>query len=334
MVGQLLAPEDTGVHKISIPFLLNWINPHCGLADTFERSSDLIVDVDSAQVDDELGEVETSANDGELCSSLNFDGALKMLQEGYLPPFPMSDDLPLDVALGVDADMSFSPIYELGISDRFSPGIFLPLHETQRSTRVMVPASKAETGSHVTYDLTGRDLQAELAEHLTNLTLSLPRGHLERAPSINLALGMTKFTQANIERFLWLYFHHWNRHSPVVHRGTFDVADTSLALVLVMTLTGALFSLSPGEVATARSMLDLGEECAFRDPDFERIASGIFPEGPGGRRRALQALQAAFSAAQLQLREGNAWKRQHVRSDRLDQIIYVSRVVGPCELSC
>jgi hypothetical protein len=332
MISQLRTQEDTGIHKISIPFLLNWTNPHRGLTDTFERSSELIVDAENVQVDEVariLGEVEASADDGELCSSLYSDRRLKPFPEGYLAPLPMSDDLSLDMTLGVDPDISFSSSHNLGISDDVSPGMFLPLHETQHWTRFVMPASQAGTGSPATYDLMGRDLPAEFAEHLTTLTLSLPRDHPERAPSINLALGMTILIQANIERFLWLYFHHWNRHSPVVHRGTFDVADTSLALVLVMTLTGALFSLSTDEVATARSMLDLAEELAFRDPYFERIASGIFPEGPEGRSRALQALQAAFSAAQLQLREGNTWKRKHVRSDRFDQIIYVSPFGAP-----
>ncbi|OQU93942.1 Fungal specific transcription factor domain-containing protein [Cladophialophora immunda] len=331
MIIQLLAQGDTGIHKISIPFLLNWTNPHRGLTDTFERSSDMIVHTESAQVDvgtGILGEVEASANDGELCASFNTERVLKTFQEGYVPPSPMPDDLSLDMTLGVDTDMPLSSIYELGVSDNFSPSMFLPLQETLHSTRFVTPAGQVGTGSPITYDLMGRDLPAEFAEELTTLTLSLPRDHPERAPSINLALGMTIFTEANIERFLWLYFHHWNRHSPVLHRGTFDVADASLALVLVMTLTGALFSLSPGEVTMAQSMLDLAEEFSFRNPDFERIMSGIFPEGPHERRRALQAIQAAFSAAQLQLREGSSCKRQHVRSHRFDQIIYALRTMS------
>lgn len=306
---------------------MNWTNPHRGLTATFERSNDIIVDAESVQLDDvtgSLGEIEVSADEDELHSSFNTGNVLNMFQEGYLPSFPMSDDLSLDMALGMDAAMSSSSVYDLGIPDNFSLEMFLPLQRTRHSTRSMMPASQAGIGSPVTCNLGGRDLPAEFAEHLTTLTLSLPRDHPERAPSINLALGMTIFTEAKIEKFLRLYFHHWNRHSPVVHRRTFDVVDTSLALVLVMTLTGALFSSSPDEVATAQSMLDLAEEFAFRDADFETIASGFFPDGPDGCRRALQALQAAFSAAQLQLREGSTWKRQHVRTDRFDQIIYVS----------
>ncbi|KAJ9622519.1 hypothetical protein H2204_011532 [Knufia peltigerae] len=207
--------------------------------------------------------------------------------------------------------------------------MFLPLQETQQSPQSLIRASQqAEIEFAVTFDLTGRDLPAEFAESLTKLTLSLPRDHPEHAPSINLALGMTMLTQSNIERFLGLYFRHWNRHSPVVHRRTFDVADTSLALVLVMTLTGALFSLIPDEVSGAQSMLDLAEEFAFHDPDFEKLTSGISSEGPDGRRRALQALQASFSAAQLQLRQGSTWKRQQVRSERFNQIIFALRTMS------
>jgi hypothetical protein len=168
-----------------------------------------------------------------------------------------------------------------------------------------------------------RDLSAEFADDLTALTLSLPHNHPEHAPSLSLALGMSTLSSSNISRFLLLYFHHWNRHSPIVHPGTFDVANATLPLLFVMTLTGALFSLSPDTVTAAKSMLELAEEFAFRDSDFQKIASGIFPEGVGQRRRALQAFQAAFCAAQLQLREGNMWKRKCVRTFRFDQIICV-----------
>lgn len=333
MTPQLLSHDDTEIHKISIPFLLNWTSPYRGLTETFERSSE-VVDTESLRVDyvpGILGEVEGHADTGELCSSFQ---SHNILHDELLPRWPMSDDLPLERILDVDADTSFLSIYDLGIADNFSPGIYLPLQETRHSPRSLMRASQAETESMVNFDLMGRDLRAEFAESLTKLTLSLPRDHPDHAPSINLALGMTMLTQTNIEKFLWLYFHHWNRHSPVVHRRTFDVTDTSLPLVLVMTLTGALFSLSPDEVSAGQSMLDLAEEFAFRDADFERIASGIIPEGPDGRRRALQALQASFSAAQLQLRQGSTWKRHSVRSDRFNQIIYVSPDIQQGVLIC
>lgn len=324
--SQLPSQEDKDSHKISIPFLLNWASPYRGLTDTFERSNDIVVGNESVRVDSGsgiLGEIEgtTDTDARELCTSIHSHNGL---QDEWLPRWSIPDDLSLDSrTLDAGADMSLLPIYDLDITS-FSPTMFLPLQETQQSPQSLIRASQqAEIEFVVTFDLTGRDLPAEFAESLTKLTLSLPRDHPEHAPSINLALGMMMMTQSNIERFLGLYFRHWNRHSPVVHRRTFDVADTSLALVLVMTLTGALFSLIPDEVSGAQSMLDLAEEFAFHDPDFEKLTSGISSEGPDGRRRALQALQASFSAAQLQLRQGSTWKRQQVRSERFNQIIFV-----------
>ena len=196
----------------------------------------------------------------------------------------------------------------------------------------MVVATVQDDGYPSSGTFVDRDLPAEFADHLTALTLALPRSHPEHAPNINLALGMSTLTPANIRKFLRLYFHHWNRHSPVVHPGTFEVYKAPLPLLLVMTLTGAMFSLSPEDVAAAKSLLDLAEEFAFRDQDFQRMASGFYTERLDQRRRALQALQAAFSVAQLQLREGLMWKRECVRSLRFDQIICVSHYSWtPCD---
>lgn len=74
-------------------------------------------------------------------------------------------------------------------------------------------------------------------------------------------------------------------------------------------------------------MLDIAEELAFRDPEFRKLISGIFPGGIYERRQALEALQAAFTIMQLQLREGSAHKRKCVRAVRFDQIIYVGRAI-------
>ncbi len=236
----------------------------------------------------------------------------------YLPPLSTLHDSAIDLELRADAT-SLSPAGELDLHDPVSFGA----EKSQDQGPFLGFVEQMEIVDPFHCSALDRNLSAELADHLTALTLSLPHSHPEHAPSVNLALGMSTFTSTNISRFLQLYFREWNRHSPVVHPGTFDVFNTSLPLLFVMTLTGALFSLSPGAVTAARSMLELAEEFAFRDSDFQKIASGVFPDGHDQRRRALQALQAAFCATQLQLREGTMWKKKCVRTFRFDQIISV-----------
>jgi hypothetical protein len=123
-----------------------------------------------------------------------------------------------------------------------------------------------------------------------------------------------------------MYFRHWNRHSPVLHHGTFDAEKVSLPLLLMVVVTGALFSLSHDEVAMARNMLQLAEEYTFQNPAFVALLSGMAPKGPTEFRLALEALQAAFSAAQVQLREGIQENRRRIRSLRFRDIISVRPV--------
>ncbi|KIX95737.1 uncharacterized protein Z520_08445 [Fonsecaea multimorphosa CBS 102226] len=300
-------------HKICIPFLLNWASPTSGLTDTFKPTSDDLVVHASPRSHDDIAfrpEAGTEFND-------------------YLPlPLTLDDSL---IDFGLDAGVSapLSPSFILGMPDQMSLSAIFPVIDRRQDQDPIVSLTE-QVDSPYPFNDSGmdRNLSAEFADHLTALTLSLPQNHPEHAPSLNLALGMSTLSSINISRFLQLYFHHWNRHSPIVHPGTFDVLNASLPLLFVMTLTGALFSLSPDAVTVARSMLELAEEFAFRDSDFQKVASGTFPEGVDQRRRALQAFQAAFCAAQLQLREGNMWKRKCVRTFRFDQIICAVRTMG------
>lgn len=326
--AQTSTENSPNTYKISIPFLLNWTNPNSRLTDTFQRSSDdpfALVSIPNSDDTTVLRESRGTHTYG--CSQSWFDMDMRLTPSNsrYPSPLLLSDYSLFRSGACPDAGVSLSPPSDPDILDQASPNVLLPVMDrSQYQDEMGVSTTQTDAGYHSCSMAMDRDLPAEFADHLTALTLSLPRDHPEHAPNINLALGMSTLTSANIARFLRLYFHHWNRHSPVVHPGTFDIFSATLPLLLVMTLTGAMFSLSPEDVAAAKSMLDLSEEFAFRDQDFQKMASGIFPERLDQRRRALQALQAAFSVAQLQLREGSMWKRECVRSLRFDQIIYVS----------
>lgn len=166
-------------------------------------------------------------------------------------------------------------------------------------------------------------LTDDLMYHLHEFCDTLPAGHLQRSPNHNLTQGLELISPSNITKFVNIYFHHWNRHSPVVHRGTFDPEKTSLPLLFVIILTGALFS-SQNEAAKAKALLDLAEEFAFRNKPFEKLLAGSSPIGDEEERVSRNALQATFSVAQLQLRESSASTRKNARLTRFGQIITVN----------
>jgi hypothetical protein len=165
-------------------------------------------------------------------------------------------------------------------------------------------------------------LTDDLMYHLHEFCAALPTGHPECAPNLHLSQGLGLIAPSSISRFVDLYFHHWNQHSPIIHRATFDIEKASLPLLFAIILTGALFS-SQDDVAKARMLLSLAEEFAFRDKVFGKLLAGSSPSGPDEEGRSFDALQAAFSIAQVQLREGSASTRKHARSIRFGEIIIV-----------
>lgn len=133
--------------------------------------------------------------------------------------------------------------------------------------------------------------------------------------------GTALFMRYTMDTLIKIYFNQWHRYSPIVYRGAFDANTASLPLLLSVLLTGALLSPSPEQISMAKGMLELAEECAFRNVLFIDLISGAISPQPSETHRYFEALQVAFSMAQIQLREGSSatWRRS--RAHLFDQII-------------
>ena len=166
-------------------------------------------------------------------------------------------------------------------------------------------------------------ISSGLVDALTELTLSLPPDHPESAPNDRLNNGVILLSPENIERFVRHYFRDWNPHSPILHPATFRSSSASSPILLAVVLTGALFSPSEDEVRRARDMLELAEEYAFGNPIFKKAVSGVGLNSELDLEKGLEALQASFFIAQVQLREGSPLKRKHTRTVRFADIISV-----------
>ncbi|OQV06723.1 Fungal specific transcription factor domain-containing protein [Cladophialophora immunda] len=170
-----------------------------------------------------------------------------------------------------------------------------------------------------------------LIDSLTGFTLSLPQGHPESAPNDRLAKAATLFSRANVERFVGHYFRDYCPHSPILHPGTFRIAAASPFLLTVLVLTGALFSSSPNDMQLARDILGLVVEYAISNPVFRKLLHG--PDAVKGldEVESLQALQAAFFITQVRLREGSPSCRRDARKSHFEEIICAVRALGLLE---
>lgn len=126
------------------------------------------------------------------------------------------------------------------------------------------------------------------------------------------------------------YFCRWNHHSPIIHAATFDAGTAFRPLVLAVCLTGALLSKNPLDVKAARELLDLAELLTFHHPAFLQLQQ---PHHDNETAEDFPALQAAFSIAQIQLRQGSVQKRVEIRQKRFVQLITAAKALKLNEAS-
>lgn len=294
-----------GIHqlqsKASIPFLLNYTSLHTRtLKDAFgcsiPTSNSPATPLTDSQASFDSGEVlwacEETATD--MPEFRNLPTTLDELFPDYL--FPVSDFAPAKLENASDYASDETAIF-----------------------------------GDVTFDLqSSRNRRTnELIDHLTAVSLSLPKDHPQSSPNTSLAKGTALFSRSTMDTLIDIYFNQWHRHSPIVHRGTFDANMVSLPLLLSVLLTGALLSPSSEHVSMAKNMLGLAEECAFKNVLFNDLVSGSLSEPPSETHRYFEALQAAFSMAQIQLREGSLATRRRARANLFDQIIIVWHILLP-----
>jgi len=300
--------------KSSISFLLNYANPETNsLTDTFGYS--------------------------QTPNPEHFEtpGATSMLFTPGLPVYPNLETLtnlpygefptPLHGSpFDSYADHSFL-LPETSL-DELLPRCFFPIYDAspvQPQYQLSTPLNDQIWHQDSIFDFPGIDYGPSnaLITDMTDFCCYLEINQPECVPNMNLKQILTLLEPSRVQRLIQLYFHHWHRHSPIIHRGTFDIRKVSLHLLLAIILTGALFSSSQDEVNMAKGSLDVAEEYTFRNPSFVNLVSGNVSDESLGNRASFEALQAAFSIAQLQLREGSLMKRKYARSVHFGNIILV-----------
>lgn len=173
-------------------------------------------------------------------------------------------------------------------------------------------------------DLTKRQL-SKIIMQLTDLYITLPKGHHARAPGVQIKDTGKFLSLSNLKLFTQTYFHHFYPNCPIIHRATFDPRTASPRLILAVCLAGASYS-SLQDVSTwEQSILDLAEEYVFRNPFFEGFSRGKFngDKNPENFNAHLEAMQAAIIITFLQNWEGNEPARHRIRTERFGLIVSV-----------
>lgn len=164
----------------------------------------------------------------------------------------------------------------------------------------------------------------ELVMQLTDIYITLPKGHAARAPSVRMKEADKFFTVLNFHVFTQTYFHHFYPHCPVIHRPSFNSSTAAHGLILVVCLAGAFYSSLQDSITMARSLLDLAEEFIFQNPCFQQNSRSKFSgEALEDSTEVLETLQAALTITILQNWEGNEAARRRIRTHRFGALVSV-----------
>ena len=274
----------------SLSFLLNYVHPeNTSLASAFGVSA-------ATQEVSSRALLEDDSSLSELDNHLSSPGLFASYSPGSVFQFFLGE---------LDSPMSFPPDIEW------------PMPDDQLSIGSSDPLFSPIQGA------TNR-----LLDDLTHFSSSGSQHHINDLPHENLAAGLSLFTAGKISALVDDYFLRWNHHSPVIHAPSFNISTAHTPLLLAVCLTSALLDPNSDDASAARGILDLAEEYVFTHRGFQDLFDASFATDTPPLAESLPAVQAAFSVAQIQLRQGSQSKRESIRDHRFDQLIFALKRLG------
>ncbi|KAH7069228.1 hypothetical protein BKA63DRAFT_451013 [Paraphoma chrysanthemicola] len=125
------------------------------------------------------------------------------------------------------------------------------------------------------------------------------------------------FTVANIQHFIWGYFHYFHDQFPILHQASFDVQTASLPLLLTVVLFGSM-SYNPSDASiTIQQFFDVAEAYVF---DQVRWVCTLDDD--------IEKLQAGLLFLMLQNNCNDLSVRRRVRLQRIPQLVGALRAAG------
>ncbi|GAB1309874.1 Zinc finger protein klf1 [Madurella fahalii] len=143
------------------------------------------------------------------------------------------------------------------------------------------------------------------------------------------------FSPSRFAKFIELYWSVWHPNVNILHRPTFDPANSKPILLASMALIAQGACVSPDSVDNedARVWFNCVEEMVFNDDDFCRdidpppVSDTASPISVPVRQK-LQALQAAYIVCLYQNWEGTDAGKRRIRRHRFGTVVSVARDMG------
>jgi hypothetical protein len=146
------------------------------------------------------------------------------------------------------------------------------------------------------------------------------------------------YTPERTEKFCNMYFEFWHPHCPIIHRPSFELSTIPTALLVPITLMGAMYSTVDKEVSTAKLLLDLAEIFVFSVDDLREESEirrvlrlpSTMEQDPNLMLSpfAFDHIRAAHLMICVQYWAGNPLAKRRVVETRFGVAVKVARRIG------
>ena len=170
-----------------------------------------------------------------------------------------------------------------------------------------------------------------ILEKATSLNLT-PEEHAEISQNLNYL-----FTPTKIDNLVNIYFETWHVNCPILHQPSFRIESVPPALLISVTLMGAMYSQVDREASTAKDLLDLSELFVYSTDDLTDDAEirQMLRTPPGAIANystttsslTFQNLQAAYLMVCVQFWAGNIVARRRSIETRFGTVVKVGSLL-------
>lgn len=164
------------------------------------------------------------------------------------------------------------------------------------------------------------EIRQRLVSTVANLTTIYPEN---QSLTSDVYVAIDKITHLELDHCIHLYFGHYHRHCPLLHRPSFQALLAPIPLLLSMAALGATYSPDRGRLSLWKSLLDVIEAYIYDCPGLREEFVGSFnlAEAPSEDmlHYQFQMFQGAYLMVVVQYFSGDLAGRRRARRQRFSR---------------
>jgi len=151
----------------------------------------------------------------------------------------------------------------------------------------------------------------------------------EMQPLLELGPAISQLTASEVASLIDLFFQHYHKHCPIIHKASFQPTNKPLALVLAVVALGGMYAPDKARTDRMRSLLDVIELYIFNVPGIREEFAFSFDLSQAADEETQYAnfemLQGAYLIVVAQYFSGNLAAKRRARRQRFMRVLDIAR---------